>query len=180
MLAWMAVGEVRPSYELWRPNREKAQAITTKAVIVLLLLATAGVCLLVTIGGWSLLEGGAGMGLICIVYVMLYVFFAVMVARWSRGVLPVSAALSILLLIFAAVAAPSWFARDKAGFDTAVLPDTLIGLLLVILIPLQVLVIAVAMIGFNQDWHVEEERPIGSGEDYGAEPPPDHGSPQPA
>ncbi|HEY8885388.1 MAG TPA: hypothetical protein VIO35_08765, partial [Chloroflexota bacterium] len=164
----MAVGEVRPGYELWRPNREKAQAITTKAVIVLLLLATAGVCLLVTIGGWSLLEGGAGMGIICMIYVLLYVFFAVMVARWSRGVLPVSAALSILLLIFAAVAAPSWFARDKTGFDTAILPDTLIGLLLVILIPLQVLVIAVAMIGFNQEWSVEEERPIGSGEDYGA------------
>ena len=35
------------------------------------------------------------------------------------------------------------------------------------------LVIAVGMIGFNQEWHVEEERPIGSGEDYGAgsEPP---------
>jgi hypothetical protein len=180
MLALMAVGEVRPGYELWRPNREKAQSVTTKAVIVLLLLATAAICLLVTIGGWSLLEGGAGMGLICMVYVLLYLFFAVMVARWSRGVLPVAAALSILLLIFAAVAAPSWFARDKSGFNTALLPDTLIGLLLVILIPLQVLVIAVAMIGFNQEWSVEEERPIGSGEDYGAEPPPDQGTPQPA
>ncbi len=180
MLAWMAVGEVRPGYELWRPNREKAHAITTKAVIVLLLLATAGICALVTIGGWSLLVGGAGMGVICIVFVALYVLFAIRVAQWSRGILPVSAALSILLLIFAAVAAPSWFARDKAGFDTALLPDTLIGLLLVILIPLQVLVIAVSMIGFNQDWHVEEERPIGSGEDYGAEPPPDTGTPQPA
>jgi hypothetical protein len=176
----MAVGEVRPGYELWRPNREKAQSVTTKAVIVLLLLATAAICLLVTIGGWSLLEGGAGMGLICMVYVLLYLFFAVMVARWSRGVLPVAAALSILLLIFAAVAAPSWFARDKSGFNTALLPDTLIGLLLVILIPLQVLVITVAMIGFNQEWSVEEERPIGSGEDYGAEPPPDQGTPQPA
>ena len=37
-----------------------------------------------------------------------------------------------------------------------------------ILIPVQILLIAVAMIGFNQEWHVEEERPIGSGEDYGA------------
>ena len=180
MLALMAVGEVRPGYELWRPNREKRQAITTKAVIVLLLLATAGICLLVTIGGWSLLEGGPAMGLVCMTYVALYIGFAVMVARWSRGMLPVSAALSILLLIFAAVAAPSWFARDKSGFDTAILPDTLIGLFLVILIPLQVLVIAVAMIGFNQEWSVEEERPIGSGEDYGAEPPPDTGAPQPA
>jgi hypothetical protein len=176
----MAVGEVRPGYELWRPNREKATAVTTKAVMVLLLLITAGVCLVITIGGWSLLEGGVGMGFICFIYVALYLLFAVRVAQWSRGVLPVSAAMSILLLIFAAVAAPSWFARDKSGFDTALLPDDLIGLLLVLLIPLQVVVIAVAMIAFNQDWHVEEERPLGSGEDYGAEPPPDQSTPQPA
>jgi hypothetical protein len=176
----MAVGETRPGYEVWRPNREKAQNITTKFVMILLLLATAGACLLITIGGWTLLEGGVGMGFICIVYVALYVLFAIRVAQWSRGVLPVSAAFSILLLIFAAVAAPSWFARDKSGFDTALLPDTVIGTLLLLLIPLQVVVIVVAMIAFNQDWHVEEERPIGSGADYGAEPPPDHEAPQPA
>jgi hypothetical protein len=161
MLALMAVGEVRPGYELWRPNREKSTAITTKAVMVLLLLATAGLSLLVTIGGFSLLEGGVGMAFICFVYVALYVVFALMVARWSRGALPVSAALSILLLIFAAVAAPSWFARDKSGFNEALLPDPLIGTLLLLMIPLQVIVIVVAMIAFNQEWHVEEERPIG-------------------
>jgi hypothetical protein len=179
----MAVGEVRPGYELWRPNREKATAITTKAVMTLLLLATAGVCLVITIGGWSLIEGGVGMAFICLVYAALYLLFAVRVFQWSRGVLPVSAALSILLLIFAAVAAPTWFSRDKAGFDSAALPDALLGTLLVLLIPLQVLVIAVAMIGFNQDWHVEEERPVGGSSygdgDYGAEPPDDR-YPQPA
>lgn len=176
----MPVGEVRPGYELWRPNRVKAQNITTRLVMILLLLATAGICLVVTIAGFSLLQGGVGMGIICLVYVALYVLFAYMIARWSRGALTVSAASSIVLLIFAAVAAPSWFARDKAGFATGLLPDTVIGTLLVVLIPLQVLVIVVGMIGFNQDWHVEEERPIGSGEDYGAEPPPDESYPQPA
>jgi hypothetical protein len=176
----MAVGETRPGYELWRPNREKAGSVTTKFVMVLLLLATAGVCLLVTIGGWTLLQGGVGMGFVCIVYSLLYVLFAIRVMQWSRGVLPVSAALSILLLIFAAVAVPSWFARDKSGFDTALLPDTVIGTLLVLLIPLQVVVIVVAMIAFNQDWHVEEERPIGSRGDYDTEPPPDREAPQPA
>ncbi len=180
MLGAMAVGEVRPGYELWRPNREKSSAITTKAVMALLLLITAGLCLLITIGGLSLLEGGAAMAFVCFIYVALYVIFALMVLRWSRGALPVSAAFSILLLIFAAVAAPSWFARDKSGFDTALLPDPLIGTLLLLMIPLQVLVIIVAMIAFNQDWHVEEERPIGSGEDYGAQPPADERSPQPA
>jgi hypothetical protein len=155
MLAVMPTGEVREGYELWRPNREKASSITTKGVMVLLLLATAGLTLLITIGGLSLLEGGAGMAFVCFIYVALYVIFAIRVAQWSRGVLPVSAAFSILLLIFAAVAAGSWFARDKGGFDEALLPVPLLGTLLLIMVPLQVLVIAVAMIAFNQDWHVE-------------------------
>jgi hypothetical protein len=178
----MAVGEVRPGYELWRPNREKPESVTTKLVVVLLLLASAGLALLVTIGGWELLEGGGGMGVVCIAWVILYVVFAFYVARWNRGVLPVASAFAILLLIFAAVAAPSWFARDKSGFEDAILPVPLIGMFLLILIPLQVLLIAAALIAFNQEWHVEEERPIGSGEDYGAGsgPEPDEPEAQPA
>src|SRR5258706_356411 len=30
-----------------------------------------------------------------------------------------------------------------------------------VLVPVQVILIAVAMVAFNQEWHVEEERPIG-------------------
>jgi hypothetical protein len=120
------------------------------------------------------------MGVVCIAWVILYLVFAYYVARWNRGVLPVAAAFAVLLLIFAAVAAPSWFARDKSGFEDAILPVPLIGMFLIILIPVQVLLIAVAMIAFNQEWHVEEERPIGSGEDYGAGPEPDEPEAQPA
>jgi hypothetical protein len=52
--------------------------------------------------------------------------------------------------------------------------------LVVILALLQIVLIAAALYGFNQEWHVEEERPIGSGEDYGAGAPPENGAPQPA
>jgi hypothetical protein len=176
----MAVGEARPGYELWRPNREKPESVTTKFVIVLLLLISAAVAGIVTITGFSLLQGGVGMGIVCVIYVLLYVLFAFMVARWSRGVLPVAAAFAILLAIFCAVGANSWFARDKSGFDSALIPVPLIGLFVLILIPLQVLLIAIAMIGFNQEWHVEEERPVGTSEDYGAGAPRDPGEPQPA
>jgi hypothetical protein len=176
----MAVGEARPGYELWRPNREKPESVTTKFVIVLLLLISAAVAGIVTITGFNLLQGGVGMGIVCIIYVLLYVLFAFMVARWSRGVLPVAAAFAILLAIFCAVGANSWFARDKSGFDSALIPVPLIGLLVLILIPLQVLLIAIALIGFNQEWHVEEERPVGTSEDYGAGAPRDPGEPQPA
>jgi hypothetical protein len=170
MIGRVAVGELRPGYELWRPNRVKPGSITTKFVIVMLLLATAVIAAVITIGGWSLLKGGGGMGALCAIYALLYAFFAFLVARWSRGILPVAAALSMILAIFCAVGANSWFARDKAGFDEALLPSSLLGVLVIVLGLLQIVLIAVALYGFNQEWHVEEERPIGSGEDYGAAP----------
>ena len=176
----MAVGEVRPGYELWRPNREKAEAITTKFVLVFLLVATAAIAGLVTITGFSLMTGGSAMGIICLIFAILYAFFAFLVARWNRGILPVAAALSTILAIFCATGADSWFARDKPSFEDALIPVPLIGLLVVILLILQLITIGVALYAFNQNWHVEEERPIGSGEDYGAGASPDDGAPLPA
>jgi len=179
MIVGVAVGEVRPGYELWRPNREKAASITTKLVLVLLLAATAVIAGLVTITGFSLLIGGGGMGVICMIFALLYAFFAFLVARWNRGILPVAASLSTILAIFCATGAGSWFARDKAGFDEGLIPVPLIGTLVLIMLLLQIAIVAVALYAFNQNWHVEEERPIGSGEDYGAGATPDDGEPLP-
>lgn len=180
MIDGVGVGEVRPGYELWRPNREKAESITTKFVLVLLLAATAAIAGIVTIAGFSLMTGGSAMGVVCLIFALLYAFFAFLVARWSRGILPVAAALSMILAIFCAVGADSWFARDKAGFEDGLIPVPLIGLLTIVLVILQLITIAIALYAFNQNWHVEEERPIGSGEDYGAGAPPEGGSPLPA
>ncbi len=174
------MGQARPGYELWRPNREKAGSVTTKWLLVLMLLATAVLAALITIGGWSVLKGGGGMGIICAIYAILYAFFAFLVARWSRGILPLAAALSMILAIFCAVGADSWFARDKTGFHEPFFPSSLVGVLVVVLALLQVALIVVALYGFNQEWHVEEERPIGSGEDYGAGATPGGGAPAPA
>jgi hypothetical protein len=174
----VAVGEVRPGYELWRPNREKAGSVTTRLILVFLLAATAALAALVTITGFSLMTGGSGMGIVCMIYALLYAFFAFLVARWNRGILPVTAALSTILAIFCATGAGSWFARDKTGFEEGLIPVSLIGVLVIVLLLLQIVVVAVALYGFNQNWHVEEERPIGSGEDYGASP--DDGAPLPA
>jgi hypothetical protein len=168
MIVVVGVGEVRPGYELWHPNREKAETITTKFVIAFLMLATAVIAALVTIAGFALLSGGGAMGVVCLIFALLFAFFSFLVSRWSRGILPVAASLSTILAIFGAVGADSWFARDKAGFDEALIPVSLIGLLVVILVLLQIVLIVACFYGFSQDWHVEEERPIGSGEDYGA------------
>ncbi len=157
----MEATSVRPGYELWRPNREKPETKTTKFLVSFVLLVSAGLLIIITLGGWSRLEG-PGVGVVSLIWAGLYIMFAFLVgARWQRGVLPVTSALAIILLIFAAVAAPAWFDRNKPGLSGPALPDDLLGLLCIILIPVQLLLITVAMVGFNQNWHVEEERPIG-------------------
>ena len=171
---------MRPGYELWRPNREKPGSVTTRWVIVLLLLVTAVLAALITIGGWKVLQGGSGMGIICGIYALLYLFFAILVVRWRRGILPLAAALSMILAILCAVGADSWFARDKAGFDEAALSSSLVGVLVIVLAIVQLVVIVAALYGFNQGWNIEEERPIGNGEDYGAGSSSGGATPQPA
>jgi hypothetical protein len=156
----MEATTVRDGYELWRPNREKSETQMTKALVVLVLLISAALLLIVTIGGWERLQG-FGVAMMSIIYALLYIGFAYLVSRWSRGILPVAAALAIILAIFAAVAAPAWFARAKEGLDSPLLPEDLLGLLTLLLVPVQLVLIAIALIAFNQNWHVEEERPIG-------------------
>ncbi len=138
------------------PNREKAASKATKAVVILLLLASTALLVIISIGGW---EKTAGAKPLQVAYILLYLTLAYFVARWSRGVLPLAAALAIILLIFAAVSAPGWYDRGKDGFADTTLPAELLGLLCVVLIPVQVLLIAFAMRGFQQAWNVEIERP---------------------
>jgi hypothetical protein len=156
----MEVATARPGYELWRPNREKAQSKTMKAIVVFVLLVSAGLIIVITIGGWDRLLG-TSVAVMSLLWAGLYILFAFLVARWNRGILPVSAALAVILAIFAAIAAPAWFDRSKDGLDSPALPEDLLGLLTLIVVPVQLLLIAVTMIAFNQEWHVEEERPVG-------------------
>jgi hypothetical protein len=137
------------------PNRDKASSKATRATVILLLLVSAALVLIVTIGGWSALEGAKA---VQIGYVAVYLVIAFYVARWNRGVLPLAAALAIILLIFAAVAGPAWFDRDKAGFTDPALSSDVLGLVTLLIVPVQVLLIAFAMQGFAQQWNVEVER----------------------
>ena len=98
---------------------------------------------------------------VSVAYVLIYVIMAFYVARWNRGVLPMAAALAIILGIFAAIAGPQWFDRDKFGFTDPALPAGVLGLLTLLIVPVQVLLIAFAMRGFQQAWNVEVEVPAG-------------------
>lgn len=159
----MAVGEARPGYELWRPNRHKAKSQTTRFLAALLLLVSIGLMLIVTLAGWPLLLGGSTFGVISLVFCVVYGLLAWLTVRWSRGALSLTIALSVLLAILCAVGAESWFIRARTGFDEGALPSDLLGLLVVLLIPIQLALAVVCAIGFNQEWHVEEERPIAGG-----------------
>jgi hypothetical protein len=139
------------SYER-HPNRLKPEARRTKAVIAFLLLVVAGLVAVITIGGWDKLEGAKPVN---VFYIVVYLLFAYYVSRWNRGVLPVATALSVILIIFAAVAGPAWFARDKTGFENPTLPEPLLGFLTLLLIPVSLLLIMYAMRGFQQGWNIE-------------------------
>src|SRR4051812_6941363 len=91
---------------IYHPNRQKGGSKATKAGTILLLLATAALMAIITIGGWETLEGAQ---VISIFFIIVFVLIAVFVGRWNRGVLPLAAAFAIVLLVFAAIAAPGWF-----------------------------------------------------------------------
>ena len=133
------------------PYRDLPESKQTRAIVAILLVLSAALILVITIGGWDKLEGAKA---VPPAYALIYLVFAFYVSRWNRGVLPVASALAIILIIFAAVAAPAWFARDKAGFDDPALPPTLLGVLTLLLIPLEALLIAFSMRGFRQQWNV--------------------------
>jgi presenilin-like A22 family membrane protease len=137
------------------PNRGKAAVQATRATVVLLLVASAALVLIVTVGGWGTLEGDKP---ILLAWAAVYLLMAFFAWRWSRGVLPMAAALALLMFVFALVAAPSWFARDKTGFAEPAMPASLLGVLTLVIIPVQILLIAFAMRGFQQGWNIELEQ----------------------
>jgi len=166
----MPVGKtLTPGYTVIYPNREKASSKTTKAIVVLIMLASVALMLIVTVGGWSKLQG---MKPVNFVWCLAYVIMAFYIFRWNRGLLPITAALAILLLIMSVIegtgaAGTSWFDRNSFGFAGAqslfggsgLNPDFL-GLITLLIAPVQLLLILFAMYGFAQGWNVELEVPI--------------------
>jgi len=143
---------------LEHPNRRKPASQLARLVVILLLVASAAVTLIITLGGWDAIEGAKSVQL---VYIALYVVMALFVLRWARGVLPMIAALAVILAIFGAVATPAWFDRDGAAFTDPGLSADVLGLLCAILVVLQIALILVAMVAFRQRWNVEVERSQG-------------------
>ena len=165
--------EIREGYHIEHPNQHKASSKATKAVVILLLIVSAALMTIVMLGGWSKL---AGMQVVLIGWILVYVLMAYYVARWNRGLLTVAAAFAVFFGVLALVAAPSWFARDKPGFDDPMLDPAMLGLLTFILVPVQALLVAFCARAFSQRWNVEIE--IEPDDPY-YEPPARGGTPAP-
>ena len=170
---------VTPGYTVIHPNRDKPECKVMKVIVVAILLASVVLMVLVTFGGWSKLEGLTPLNFAwCVAYLVL----AYYVWRWSRGSLPIAAGLAILLLMVAVVAGTglsgtSWFDRSASGFAHAQsifggtgLSAGVLGTLTLLLIPVQLLLIVFAMIGFAQGWNVELEVPIEEAKRPGSPP----------
>ena len=164
--------EARPGYELWRPNRVKSEAKVTRVLVAIVLLISAALILIITLGGWKVLQGAQP---VAFVVIIIYVVMAFYVSQWNRGLLPVAAAIAVLFAVIAAVSAPAWFDRAKDGFTDPALSPDILGLLTVILVPVQLLLLAFAMRGFSQKWNVEVE--VSSDSPGGYQPPPDQTQP---
>ena len=159
---------IRPGHVVIHPNREKPSCKLVRLIVVAILLASVALILIVTIGGWSELDG---MQPVNFVLCLAYVPIALYIWRWSRGLLPIAAALAILLLIIAVVAGlglsgTSWFDRSNTGFASTQslfggpgLGDNALGLVSPFLIPVEASLIVFAMVGFAQGWNVELEVP---------------------
>jgi hypothetical protein len=160
---------VTPGYVVVYPNRDKAASKLTKAVVGVIMLVMVALALILTIGGWSELQGLKGVNLFCCVLFVVIAFY--IWTRWARGLLPIVAAFGLLTLMLAVVAGTglagtSWFNRSHFGFAPAksmfgskgLSPDVL-GAVTVLLIPVSILLIVFCLVGFSQGWNVEMEVP---------------------
>ena len=159
---------LRPGYTVIHPNRDKPVCKLTRVVVALILLLSVALMLTVTIGGWTKLQG---MKPINFIWCAIYVVMAIYVLRWARGLLPIAAALAVLLIAIAAIAGfgvggTSWFDRGHYGYGHAgslfggtSLSADAIGTLTLVLIPVEALLVIVAIMGFAQGWNIELEVP---------------------
>jgi hypothetical protein len=136
------------------PNRHRAESKATRSAVLLLLLVSAVLTAIVAIAGVPI-AASPGMQFLGFLYILLFLVMAYFIFKWSRGVLAMAAAFAVLFALLSIVAAPAWFAHDKPGFTPPLLPAPVIGLITIVLVPVQLILVAFSMRGFNQGWNIE-------------------------
>ncbi|MGE4425946.1 MAG: hypothetical protein AB7G37_05775 [Solirubrobacteraceae bacterium] len=135
------------------PNREKASSQVTRLAVVVVLLVSTLLLAWQTKRGWDLLEDAKQLHF---VFMAVNLIFMIQVLRWSRGVLPMAAAIATFIGIFAFVSIGSWYSRDAVGFREQALSADL-GLLTQVILGVQVVVVLVTIFAMSQNWQTEVE-----------------------
>ena len=143
----------------------------TRVTVVLLLLVSAALMLIVTVGGWrcSRAPGSSRSA----------TSSSTSCWRSHRALEPgraaLAAALAALLLVFALVGAPFWFDRNKTGFAQPTINAGLLGTVTLLIVPVQMLLIAFAMRGFpragTSSWSAPRRCPAGTLRRHAPAPP---------
>lgn len=153
------MSSVRPSSPdvvITHPNRESASAKSTRAVVIALQAASAGLLFFLAIVSWNVQFGAKPLQFIM---GALFVYFTYAVIHWRSGVLPIAAGVAIFSGVFAAVSVQSWFDRGDAGFNDPMIPQDLIGVLVFAFAVLQFVNLVICLKAFTQRWSVELEVP---------------------
>ena len=131
-------GDVRIEH----PNRKKASSKASKAVVILLLLLSAALVLIITIGGWDALTGAKLRSSRLHPHLprdrVLHRQLAPRPVAGRRGARDHPAHLR------RGSQGKEWFGRDKEGSTDPPLDESILGLLTLLIIPIQVLVITFA------------------------------------
>ena len=75
-----------PGYVVVYPNREKASSKVTKLIVAVIMLISVALMLIVTIGGWSKLQGLKPVNFVWVIAYLIMAFY--IFTRWARGLLP--------------------------------------------------------------------------------------------
>jgi len=163
-----AVSRLRPGYVVSYPNRDTPSSRAARAGVILALIASVALIAVITVGGWSEL---AGLEALNFIWCGAYLLIAFYVYRWARGPLPIAVALACLMLAISLIAGTgaagtSWFDRSHAGyapprsmFGGAELSADLIGVLTLLIAPVQLALAVLAAHAFTQAWNVEVDVP---------------------
>ena len=138
------------------PNRDSAASKGTRAVVVLLLAASAVLSLVILVLSWGVQAGAV---VLWVLLTALFAYYAYAVSNWRSGILPVAAGTALVSGVFAAVSVSSLFNRGGTGYDQPAAPESIIGVLVLAFAVLQLVTVVLCLRGFLQNWHVELEVP---------------------
>lgn len=159
---------MKPGYVITYPNRDRRSAQLTRVAVALLLLLSAALVLILTVGGWSKL---AGLEPVNLIWCAVYVLMAYYVMRWARDLLPIAVGLGALMLAFAVIAETaaagvswsdrngSYYAPARALFGGGGLSPTTLSTLAIAIAVTQALLITASVLAMGQGWNIEYEVP---------------------